>query len=189
MKKILLILIIGILLANCADKKTEPKTELKTETAEVVQTVESVINNIGETEIGTLNIVDTYQELLLKQKGNKCGEWGGDTEEIRIYKTAYKGKTFADYKKIIIDCKDPYSQKTKPEIIEKKSIVLNEKELLLVEKSILELIDFKLKTEQQISHSGIGNSVISRDSTLIVEHWPSFGWPKFRELIKQIENK
>ncbi|RPD94279.1 hypothetical protein EGM88_12625 [Aureibaculum marinum] len=185
MKKILLTLIIGILLANCADSKTESKAE----TDEVIETVESVIKNLGTTESETLKIIDSYQELILKQNGNKCGEWGGDTKEIRIYKTEHKGKIFADYKNIIIDCKDPYSEKNEPKTIEKKEVILNESELNLAQESISELIKYKLTTEQRISHSGIGNYVISRDSTLIIEDWPSFGWPKFRELIKQIENK
>jgi len=185
MKKILLTLIIGILLVNCADKKTESKTEAD----EVVETVDSVIKNLGETENGTLKIIDTYQELILKQKGDKCGEWGGDTKEIRIYKTEHKGKIFADYKNTIIDCKDPYSEKTEPKIIEKKEIVLNDSELNLAQESISELMNYKLTTELRISHSGIGNQVISRDSTLIINDWPSFGWPKFRELIQQIEKK
>ncbi|REG84120.1 hypothetical protein [Winogradskyella sediminis] len=185
MKKILLTLIIGLLLANCADKKTESKAE----NDEVVETAESVIKNLGNTENGTLKIIDSYQELILKQNGNKCGEWGGDTKEIRIYKTEHNGKFFADYKNIIIDCKDPYSEKNKPKIIEKKEIILDESELNLAQESISELIKYKLTTEQRISHSGIGNYVISIDSTLIIEDWPSFGWPKFRELIKQIENK
>jgi hypothetical protein len=185
MKKPFLLCIIGILLVNCTDKKTEPKTE----TEEVVEIIESVIKNLENTEKGTLNIIDTYQELLLKQKGDKCGEWGGDSKEIRIYKSEHNGKFFADYRKTIVDCDDPYSQKNKPKIIEKKRVILNDAELILAEKSIIELIDYKLTTEQRISHSGIGNYVVSRDSTLIIEHWPSFGWPKFRELIKQIENK
>ena len=185
MKKILPSLIIGILLVNCSDKKTESKAE----TDEVVETVESVIKNLGNTESGTLNIIDTYQELILKQKGDKCGEWGGDTKEIRIYKTEHNGKFFADYKKTIIECKDPYSQKREPKIIEKKEIILNDSELNLAQESISELMNYKLTTEQRISHSGIGNYVISRDSTLVIEDWPSFGWTKFRELIKQIEKK
>ena len=68
--------------------------------------------------IGTAGrALDTYQELILKQKGDKCGEWGGDTKEIRIYKKEHKGKIFADYKNTIIDCKDPYSEKIEPKII------------------------------------------------------------------------
>ncbi len=185
MKKILLTLIIGILLANCSDKKTDQKAE----TDVVVETVETVIKNLGNTENGTLKIIDTYQELLLKQKGDKCGEWGGDTKEIRIYKSEHKGNVYADFKETIIDCKDPYSEKNKPKIIEKKAILLNDSELNLAQESISELINYKLTTEQRFSHSGIGNYVISRDSTLIIENWPSFAWPKFRELIKQIENK
>ncbi|MEP0460453.1 MAG: hypothetical protein ABJP52_17050 [Flavobacteriaceae bacterium] len=181
MKKLLTLLMLGILLANCADKKTEPE--------KVVETVESVVKNLGNTENGTLKIIDSYQEILLKQKGNKCGEWGGDTEEIRIYKSKRKGSVFVDYKKSIIDCKDPYSEKSKPKIIEKNEISLNQSELNLAQESITELIDYKLTNEQRISHSGIGNYVISRDSTLIIEDWPSFGWPKFRELVKRIENK
>ncbi len=185
MKKVLPTLMIGILLANCADKKTESNDE----TDEIVETVENVIKNLDNPETGTLKIIDTYQELILKQKGDKCGEWGGDTKEIRIYKTEHNGKIFADYKETIIDCKDPYSQKSEPEIIEIKEIILSDLELNLAQESISDLLNYKLTTEQRISHSGIGNYVTSRDSSLVVEDWPSFGWTKFRELIKQIENK
>ena len=186
MKYPLIILSVFILLVSCANKKNDTNTETEDE---VVETVQNVIKNIGNQEKGTLDIIDTYQELLLKQNGNKCGEWGGDIEEIRIYKPEHKGKVFADYKKTVVDCNDPYSQKSQPNIIEKKAIVLNKSELNLAVESITELINYKLTTEQRISHSGIGNYVISRDSTLIIQHWPSFKWPKFKELIKLIEKK
>ena len=66
MKKQLLILLIGILLTNCAYKKTESKKETK----KGVKTLESVIKNLGKSEKATLNIIDDYQEILLRQKGD-----------------------------------------------------------------------------------------------------------------------
>ncbi len=185
MKKLLIILIIGILYSSCAYKKAEK--DKKTE--EVKEIVQSVTENLEKNEKGILNIIDTYQEIMLVQKGDKCGEWGGDTDEIRIYKTKYKGEILADYKKTIVDCNNPYSQKNKPIVKEKKEIALNNSELNLAQESITELINYKLTTEKRISHSGIGNYVISRDSTLTVQHWPSFGWPKFRKLVEQIGKK
>jgi len=179
MRSPLTILSFFILLVSCADKTNDTNTE----------TVQDVIKGIANQEKGKLDLIDTYQEILLRQIGDKCGEWGGDTEELRIYKPESKGKILADYKKTVIDCNDPYSRKNQPNILEKKAIGLNESELKLAEESITELINYKLKTEQRISHSGIGNYIISRDSTLIIEHWPSFKWPKFRELIKLIEQK
>ena len=186
MKNLILILFFGILFTNCADKKPSKNSETE---KEVVEIVENVIKNLNNPETGTLQIIDTYQELLLKQSGDKCGEWGGDTEEIRIYKTRHKGKTLADFKKTIIDCDDPYSQKSKPKIIEKKGIELTETELKLINDCINELVSQKISTEQRISHSGIANTVMTRDSTLIIEDYPSFRWLKFKELTKIITEK
>ena len=186
MKKILPILIIGTLLANCAVKKTDPKKENE---KEVVETVESVLKNLNNPKTGTLQLINTYQEILLKQSGDKCGEWGGDTEEFRVYKTSYKGKILADYKKTIIDCDDPYSEKNEPKIIEKNGFELTDKELTLIDDCIIELIHQKLSVEPRISHSGIANYVIARDSTLVIVDYPSFNWPKFKELTKIITRK
>jgi hypothetical protein len=186
MKKILLILIIGTLLANCAVKKTDPKKETE---KEVVETVESVIKNLDNPRTGTLQIINTNQELLLKQSGDKCGEWGGDTEEFRIYRISYKGKILVDYKKTIIDCDDPYSEKNDPKIIEKNGFELTDTELKLIDDCINELIHHKLSVEPRISHSGIANYVIARDSSLVIVDYPSFKWPKFKELTKIITRK
>ena len=137
-------------------------------------------------EDASLNIVDMYQDITLRQRGDECGEWGGNSTEIRIYKNIQTQLILADYKKTIIDCKAPYKDSDIKEI---NAIALDKAELKLIEESIAQLTDHKLSTKQEIAHSGISNSVVSRDSSLIIEHWPSFKWSKFRELIKTLEEK
>ncbi len=184
--KNLFIIIIGVLCVNCAPKITESKNETE---KEVVETVESVLKNLNKPKRGILQIIDKYQELLLKQSGDKCGEWGGDTEEFRIYKTNYKGRILADYKKTIIDCDDPYLEKIKPKIFEEKAFELTEKQLKIIDECIKELIHQKLSVEPRISHSGITNIVVSRDSSLIIVDYTQFHWPKFKELTKILTRK
>ena len=183
MKNSIIVISLLIILVSCVDQKDNPKTRI--DTNDEVASKTKLDSSVDE----TLKFIDTYHEILLQQNGDKCGEWGGDIDQIRIYRAERSGIILADYKKIIIDCSDPYSENSQPIIEEKTEATLNDIELKLAEESINELLCYKLTTKEKISHSGIRNYVASKDSTLIIDHWPSFKWPKFRELVKIIEKK
>lgn len=195
MKKIFSIIVIGVLFLSCTHRKVEQETkvsisqESNDEESMVNDIIDAILEMGNEKAVETLKIIDSMQELHLKQNDEKCGEWGGDIVEIRIYKNLNNENIYADYKKTIIDCKDPDSYEIQPEIIKKNNIHLNENHLNLVEKSILELVQYKLSAKRWISHSGHINTVISKDSTLLIEDYSQFKWPTFKKFITLVEKE
>jgi len=137
----------------------------------------------------SLNSFGWCQEIELSQTDDKCGEWGGDTQIIRIYKMECKGIVLADFKQIIVNCTDPNSENSKSKTIVKTAIELTISEKQLVEDCIAELTAHKKTSEKHIIHSGNLNTVKFKDPTLIIEDWSRFHWPKFQELSKTINNK
>ena len=170
---------------SCSDQKQKKAKQDKED--KLALNVRTLPNDLQES--GLLKMIDSYQEIYLIQINDKCGEWGGDKEQVRIYKNRPSDKILLDYKKLIINCDDPYSQKETAQLNEKDKIESNNEILELIEASIHDLIDQKLSNEQQISHSGIANYVISKDSTLIIKDYPSKEWSNFEELITLIRKK
>ncbi len=177
MRNVIFTLIFSILFFGCETKNKK------------VDATFNQVNKSNPFENNLFGAIDTYQEINLYQTNNKCGEWGGDIETIRVYKTQYEQRLLVDYTEKTIDCKDPYSEKSEPIIRSRNGIEITQMEKKLIQDCITELINYKLSTKQIISHSGIGNMVITKDSTLIIKDWPSFNWPKFRELTKTMREK
>lgn len=179
MKKILLTLIFGILLASCADKKDE-KTSENEENVENVQTQNKV----------NLKYVDRWNQIELAHTDDKYGEWGGDTDIILVYSDGKK--YYADYAKYLGSYEPPKPPKKNDEPkkwyeyknLEHKidSIELNLESLQLIEDAIIYLVKEKITNSSFPSHAGISNSVISRDSTLMICSYPSDEWKSFQEL-------
>ena len=145
----------------------------------------------------SLNYVDSWNQIELAQTDDKYGEWGGDSDIILIYSD---GKTiFADYSRYLGSYEPPMppkeNEKPKKWFEYKKlehkidSIQLSNKEIGMIENAIMELTKLKLNSNSYPPHSGIVNSVISRDSTLIIEDYPSNKWKPFQQLKKSITEK
>ena len=181
MKNFLFTLIIVFLSYGCENKKQKENSSLN-EKDKLDLKNKPIENNL-------FGAIDTYQEINLYQTNNKCGEWGGDVETIRVYKTELDQQILVDYTEKTIDCEDPYSDKSEPNIRFRNGIAITQADKKLIQDCITELINYKLTAKQIISHSGIGNMVITKDSTLIIKDWPSFVWPKFRELSKTLREK
>ena len=133
--------------------------------------------------------IDGYNEIYLYQQDDKCGEWGGNIIEIKLYKSVKTGEILADYSKTIVECDSINIKNYKPQLIEKKSLIMNNKELKIAYESILELVDFKLSNSKRITHSGVFNEIKSKDSSLKVTHYPSNEWPKLKMLVKELKKK
>ncbi len=186
MKKILLTLTIGTLLASCSDKKAEIKADNSVDVA--------VTKNMNKAE---LQYVDRWNQIELSHTDNKYGEWGGDTDIILVYSDGKK--YYANYARYLGSYEPPKppkeNQETKKWYEYKKpereidSIELSSKEIELTEISILELTKLKINSKSSFSHSGIVNRVISRDSSLIIEDYPSKKWDTFQRLKKSIADK
>lgn len=134
-----------------------------------------------------------FKEIELIHTDDECGEWGGNTETILVYRNEYDGQLFIEYKKRIMDCdEDPITYNERKDYDEKKTIKSTSNDIKLISLCIKELTDMKLSRSYSSSivpHSGIFNKVVSHDSTLIIEDYPSKEWPTFEKLKKRIIGK
>ncbi len=141
-----------------------------------------------------LGILDEMSEIEFLREDNKYGEWGGDIDLIRIYR--YNDNTYADYLRYVgrnIPLPPPgemdkkwYEYKTLETKID--SIKLSIKEKQLIEISIINLLKNKLRNEN-IPFDGIYNSVISKDSSIVIMDYNSFDWKSFVELKTSLKKK
>ncbi|MFD2561866.1 hypothetical protein [Aquimarina rubra] len=134
-------------------------------------------------ELKPLASLNIPQEIQLVRQDEKCGEFGGDKEIIKIYSKKYNGEIFADYKKIITNCSEQIETK------ENNNIKLSTENLKLAEECILQLVNSKLSLPQRIDNSGMFNTIVSRDSTFFIRDYPSINWSKFKDLKEAILNK
>lgn len=175
-KKFNIIALLSVFLVLSCDSRDKPKTE------------ESFLQSINE-----------WQEIELIQTDDRYGEWGGNTFIFRIYKMADSDSILADYKELEGSQEpppppDPDSLRQpwynyKPVVMERKGIKLSTTEKELIQKAILELTINKLENKNSISHSGISNTVISQDSTLVIRDYPSIKWSNFQLLKKSVLEK
>ena len=149
-----------------------------------------------------LKSLDYVQEILLIQTDDRLGEWGGNTFIIKIYKEGGTDSVLADYKELegTMEPPPPPSPIPSSDIIDNwfgyKSILteinkirLNENDKKIIEAAIIELAESRIKNDIPFSHSGISNTVIFKDSSLIVEDYPSIKWSNFLKLKKSLLEK
>lgn len=127
--------------------------------------------------------------MVLSQTDSKCGEWGGDTEIVRVYQKNCSGNILIDYSVIIMDCSDPIKQYSENKDVPVKTIIVDKELETQIEQCVLELTKMKLNNSNYIEHSGIINSVIYSDSTLIIKDYPSKKWLTFENLAERIKTK
>ncbi len=124
----------------------------------------------------------SYQTLIMEYSDDKCGEWGGNTETIKINRLDYNKALIAEYLYEKKDCKDPYNRKQESVIKERLTRVLDNRAEHLVVSLIRELIEKKLSSEVEPAHGGTRNSIIIDDSTLLIDDYPSGYLVNFEKL-------
>ena len=183
MKNILILFTLGVLFASCADKETQIKTGNLADT-----------KNINKVE---LEYVDKWNQIEFAQTDDKYGEWGGDTEIILVYSDGKK--YYANYAKHL-GSQEPLIAPIENKEIKKwyeykkldfkiDSVKLDQNKIALVENAILGLVKQKIQNPSYISHSGIYNSVITRDSSLVIDDFPSGKWLDFQKLKNSLTKK
>tara|TARA_R110002050_G_scaffold138408_1_gene262159 strand:- start:5266 stop:5832 length:567 start_codon:yes stop_codon:yes gene_type:complete len=177
MKKIILIIVGFVFVLGCDRKKTGSIDIEKKSDKEMIVVSEQA------TFSGTLASINFYHTILLSQTDYKCGEFGGDTVTMKIYGNKSNTKLLLDYKKTIIEC----AENPNPKSHERKGIEISQTEKKIIQECISELVLHKISTERIISNYGYKNRIITNDSTLIISDWPSYDWPKFKELTNIVE--
>ena len=127
--------------------------------------------------------------LELFQRNDKCGEWGGDIERIKIFLKSRK--LIGYYTKETFDCdslerEDIYGS-TIPHIYKSKEIEITPQQTELLKEAILSLTEYRLNNRIFISHSGIENIIQVNGNggsfkVFFVRDYPSFYWNKFHKL-------
>ena len=181
MKNIVLkLIILSMLLISCVDNN------------------KSANNDIVDNDVKSpLKFIDRWNELELSQTDDKYGEWGGDTDIIKLYSD---GKIlYADYLRFLGKAGPPMPPDENGEIkkwyeyktFERKidSVKLDDNQIALINKAVIELSKLKLATRTYSSHSGIVNEIMSQDSSFVIVHYPSNEWRAFQELKKSITEK
>lgn len=142
-------------------------------------------NNSYETEQDPLAFVTKFDTLNLYCQNDKCGEWGGDTETIKLYREDFNSELLADYSKRIRNCQKPYDKE--PYLINKKRIPVTYDEKKIAVAAINDLIKRRLSSQNMPPCSGYSLALLS-DSSIIV--YDSGGnWPLFRELTNGLLKK
>lgn len=131
--------------------------------------------------------------LILSYYNSKCGEWGGDSESIKIYlkRGANQDKSYliADYEKEIYDCYDlerAYDgRKLKYKLIEKRNIIIKSSDEIKIENCIVALVNHKLRSEFP-GHAGDFSTVrLINDNDkpkLYIEDYSWNSWKEFHQL-------
>jgi hypothetical protein len=129
-------------------------------------------------------------EIKLTSTDDKCGEWGGNLETIRLFKKNYEGKFYIEYKLRKMDCEiDPIAHYKRTDFDKVKVILATNEDRKLILTCIAELKEMNKNNLIKITHSGILNQAISSDSTINVRDYPSTKWVAFNRLKKNILEK
>ncbi len=88
--------------------------------------------------------------LFIEGHFDDCGEWGGHSEKIRVFRTK-EGTIHAAYERDTVNCPDPDLFNRR--VIERKRAELNEEQQALVVSFIQDLVEKSLE-ETHFGHSG-----------------------------------
>jgi len=130
-----------------------------------------------------LKSITNVNKLYLTQKDDKCGEWGGDTRQIVIYRYDFTGDLFAGVRHLIRLCPPEMDE---IEELNVKEIKISQEQEFLVLKTIEELVNSKLSTENRPAHAGYRNRVFFNDSSFLVDDYPSIRWETFESLYSSL---
>ena len=150
-----------------------------------------------------LKSLDYDQEILLIQTDDRLGEWGGNTFIVKIYREGDSDTVVADYKELEGTKKPPPpppSPNSSSDLIDNwfgyklilteiNKIRLTENDKKIIEDAIIELTKSRITNDVPFSHSGISNMVVFKDSSLVVEDYPSIKWSNFLKLKKSLLEK
>lgn len=139
-------------------------------------------------------------ELYLMQTDDRYGEWGGNTFFLKIYREHETKQILMDYTEY--EGREGPRQPPNPDsipstilewleqepIVTKKTrIKVSAKYQRLIADAIQELIELRVNNDQFVAMSGVVNSVIYSDSSLVVKDYPSTDWEGFQIIRNEIE--
>ena len=66
---------------------------------------------------------------------------------------------------------------------------LSKKDITIIISTVEQLVSMKLRNTSMISHSGIANTVISKDSSITIMDYPSGNWEYFEILRNRLKRR
>ena len=156
----------------------------------------SCSQNVNQERINYTNLsfLGSGDTLFLSFRNEKCGEWGGDTRSMVVYKEYDKRKStiFLDIHEYKMDCDsiENYIDKPLKQSLEKKRIKIDPYQLRLISESIEELIknQMNFNAEAGISNSGCFSGIRTSNKQLHLEIYPSPKWLKFEKLFNTLKD-
>ena len=131
--------------------------------------------------------------LELFHQNEKCGEWGGDIERVRVF---WKSRKLVGYYiKETFDCESLEREyiygSAAPTIYKSKEIEITPQQTELLKETILSLTEYQLNNLNFFGNSGIVNTVQVKgkdgsSKKIFVQDYPSFYWNKFHKLKNEI---
>lgn len=139
-------------------------------------------------DLSFLGIDDT---LIFSFTDEKCGEWGGDTRSIYIYKQTSKYPefdTFADLIEYKMDCDSVGPEVPHKIAFKRNKILVNGVHQQLIMDAMEEYYKFKLDSDaDNFSHSGCFSGIKTTDGKLYLSLYPSPKWKKFGLLFTELK--
>lgn len=141
--------------------------------------------------------------LELFHKNEKCGEWGGDIEKIKIFRKIRKTSEYSRKEEIIgyyiketygcdvLSSVEALHGNAIPTIYQSKEIEFNSEQIALLKETILDLAEHQLNNNSFFGNSGIVNKVQVKGNNknsknLFISDYPSFNWNNFHKLKNEI---
>ncbi len=131
--------------------------------------------------------------LELSQENEKCGEWGGDVERIRIF---WKNrKLIGYYVRESYNCdsleREYIYGKVSPTKVKSKEIELTTLQVELLKMTIVNLTNYQLNNLEFYGNSGIVNivQIQGKDGSfkkIHIQDYPSFNWNLFHKMKSEI---
>jgi hypothetical protein len=140
-----------------------------------------------------LCFLGTGDTLLLRFKNQNCGEWGGDVQNVYVYKQFKDGKSkiLLDVNELNMNCDsiEKYFNHPLDTKFEIKKVQADSKKIKLISAAIEELINLKMNfnAENGFSNSGCISRIATSSKTFNVQIYPSPKWNAFQKLFGMLK--
>lgn len=129
-----------------------------------------------------------FDTLFLYHQRSNCGEFGGDSYKISVYRQKPDKMLIGNLKFVRKICDDNGIREV-PDSSYKETVELKEKEQELIQTCIAELLKNQLGFDESIGHAGHVNAVWRSDSSFTLYDYTMIKWTNFDELIKVFEKR
>lgn len=148
-----------------------------------------------EVENRKLSFLSSSDTLIFSFTDEKCGEWGGETRSIYIYKIISKSsehEVLVDLTEYHMDC-DSIVPEAEPKVgFRKDKIRINNEDVGLIIEAMEEYFVLKLNFEEDIpvmsNSAGCFSGITTKKKKMYMTLYPSPKWKTFDLLFEKLKN-